>query len=65
MSTLWLISYVILWLLVISAGFVILALVREVEALHMRLDSLQKHLLKMSFGADGKIKQIAGERVKA
>ena len=46
MNGFWLISYVILWVLMIGSGLVILALAREVEALHKRLDILQKYLVK-------------------
>lgn len=49
MSSIWLISYLVLWLLVMGLGLVILALAREVEALHTRLDALQKYLSKVDF----------------
>lgn len=44
MSAWWLISYAVLWALMIAAGLVILALAREVETLHRRLDSLYRFI---------------------
>ncbi len=46
MSGLWLVSYVVLWLLVILGGLTVLALAREVEALHRQLDSIRPYLTK-------------------
>lgn len=40
MNTLWLVSYIVLWILVIISGLVILALSREVESLHKRLNEI-------------------------
>jgi hypothetical protein len=62
MTGLWLVSYVVLWSLLIAAGLVILALAREVEALHTRLDSLMKYASQADFGANG---QEAGEQGQA
>ena len=53
MSTWWLVSYVVLWLLVMGMGLVILALSREIEALHTRLDSLYHLLDKVHTGTEG------------
>ena len=53
MTGLWLLSYVILWLLLIATGLVILALAREIEALHTRLDSLYHLLDKVHTGTEG------------
>ncbi len=61
MSGFWLISYVILWLLVMSTGMVILALAREIEALHARLDALHKCLSRTDWGSNDREK---GERVR-
>jgi len=47
MSGFWLVSYVVLWILVIVAGLVLLALAREVESLHRKLDSIQKYRRKV------------------
>jgi predicted Holliday junction resolvase-like endonuclease len=44
MSGIWLVSYVVLWLIVIGLVLVILALSREIEALHARLDSVHKFI---------------------
>lgn len=54
MSGMWLISTVVLWLLVIGLGLVILALAREIEALHIRLDSLYRFMDKANTGSDGR-----------
>lgn len=42
MSDIWLLSYLILWVLVLGCGLVILILAREIENLHERLDHLEK-----------------------
>ena len=42
MTGIWLISYVVLWLLVLGAGVVILILAREIEALHQRQDAMER-----------------------
>ncbi len=42
MTGIWLISYVVLWLLVLGGGAVILILAREVEALHTRLEAVER-----------------------
>jgi hypothetical protein len=42
MTGIWLISYVMLWLLVLGGGAVLLMLARENEALHMRLDAIER-----------------------
>lgn len=44
MSGIWLVSYIVLWLIVIVSGLIIIALAREVEALHMHIDSLRPYL---------------------
>lgn len=46
MNGFWLASYLILWLVVVGCGLVLLALGREIEALHRRLDSLDRYLRK-------------------
>ena len=46
MSGLWLVSYIILWLIVIVIGLIVVALAREIEVLHKQLDSLRPYLLK-------------------
>jgi hypothetical protein len=53
MSGLWLISFVFLWLLVIGSILVILAMAQEIEALHSRLDSLQKYISTPNLDYDG------------
>jgi len=40
MNMLWLVSYIVLWVLVIIGGLVILALSREVESLHKSLEEI-------------------------
>ncbi len=42
MTGIWLVSYLILWLLVLGGGAVILMLAREIEALHARLDNVER-----------------------
>ncbi|GAB4578430.1 MAG: hypothetical protein Fur0022_11650 [Anaerolineales bacterium] len=44
MSGFWLISYVVLWLLVIGGALAFFAMAREIETLHKKLDTLQKFL---------------------
>ncbi len=44
MTGLWLVSYIILWLIMIVSGLTIIALAREIETLHKKIDSLGAHL---------------------
>jgi len=44
MSGFWLVSYVVLWLVVIGGGVAFLAIAREMETLHKKLDTLEKYL---------------------
>ncbi|GAB4577978.1 MAG: hypothetical protein Fur0022_07100 [Anaerolineales bacterium] len=44
MNGFWLISYLILWLVVISGALGFFAMAREVETLQKKLDSLEKFL---------------------
>jgi hypothetical protein len=44
MNSFWLISYIVLWVIVIVGGLIILALSREIEHLHERFDSLLKYI---------------------
>ena len=44
MSGFWLISYIILWLLVIGGALGFFAMAREIETLHKKLDTLEKYL---------------------
>lgn len=46
MTGFWLVSYIVLWLVVIVEGLTIVALTREFEELHKKLDSLQAYLTK-------------------
>jgi hypothetical protein len=46
MTGFWLVSYIVLWLIVIGEGLVILALAREIEESHKKLDSLHRDLSK-------------------
>lgn len=62
MTGLWLISYVVLWLLLVGAVLVILALSREVEELHKRVNLLQKYLIITDFGSNGKEQQASGQQ---
>lgn len=52
MTGLWLVSYLIMWLLVVIGGLLVLALAREVEALHKRLESLEQFLRGTDLGMD-------------
>lgn len=47
MTSYWLVSYIILWLLVIVDSLVIIVLAREIEALHKHMDSLLPYLSKL------------------
>lgn len=42
MTGLWLISYVVLWLLVLGGAVVVLLLAREIETLHARLEAVER-----------------------
>ena len=42
MTGIWLISYVVLWLLVLGGGAIILILAREIETLHARLEAMER-----------------------
>lgn len=42
MTGFWLISFLVLWIVVIGLAMVILALAREVEVLHKRVDSISR-----------------------
>jgi hypothetical protein len=62
MTGFWLISYVVLWIMVVTEGLVILALAREIEALHSRVDKAEQRLHRM----DGKGEAvIRTEKAKA
>lgn len=43
-NAVWIISYIAIWALLIILGIVILALSREIETLHKKIDSLEKYL---------------------
>lgn len=47
MTGFWLVSYIILWLLVVVGGLIIIALAREIEVLHKHMDSLSPYLSKL------------------
>ena len=42
MTGFWLISYLVLWIIVIGFAMVILALAREIEVLHQQLESFRR-----------------------
>jgi Trk-type K+ transport system membrane component len=44
MNGFWLISYLILWLVVIGGALGFFAMAREMETLHKKLDTLEKFL---------------------
>ncbi len=44
MTGFWLVSYIVLWLIMIVSGLTIIALAREIEALHKKIDSLGTYL---------------------
>lgn len=48
MTGFWLISYIILWLIVIVSGLIIIAMAREIEVLHKYIDDLRPYLYKLS-----------------
>jgi hypothetical protein len=47
MTGFWLVSYIVLWLIVIVGGFTIIALAREIEVLHKHIDSLRRYTSRM------------------
>ncbi len=47
MLTMWLISYIFLWIIVVLGGLIILALAREIEVLHKHQESLHSYLSKV------------------
>lgn len=57
MSGIWLVSYIVLWLIVIVSGFIIIALAREIEVLHKRMDSLSSYLTNMQSNSDQVVEQ--------
>jgi len=62
MNGFWLVSTLVLWGLLIVGGLVLLALAREVEALHARLDLLQKYVARADFGSDDSVQsRVTGE----
>jgi len=44
MSGFWLVSYLVLWLVIIGGGLAFLAMAWEIETLHKKLDTLEKYL---------------------
>ena len=46
MTGFWLVSYIVLWLIVIVSGLTIIALAREIEILHKNIDTLLPYLSK-------------------
>lgn len=42
MTGFWLVSFIVLWVVVIGLALVVLAMAREIESLHTRLDSLMR-----------------------
>lgn len=46
MTGFWLVSYLVLWLIVIVSGLTIIALAREIEVLHKHVDSILPYLSK-------------------
>lgn len=44
MTGFWLVSYIVLWLIIIVSGLTIIALAREIETLHKKIDSLRSFL---------------------
>lgn len=46
MTGLWLVSYVLLWIIIVVGGLVILSLVREIGVLYKRIDVLTSTLTK-------------------
>jgi uncharacterized protein YoxC len=53
MTGLWLISYIVLWILTLILAIVVIALAREVEALHHQLDNTQKLVRKLVTSVNG------------
>ncbi len=50
MTGLWLLSYVVLWALLLFACLFMLALAREIEALHKKLDTVLAYLRSPNLG---------------
>ncbi len=42
MTGFWLVSYIVLWVVVIGEGLVILMFARELDALHTRLEAVER-----------------------
>lgn len=42
MTGFWLVSYIVLWVVVIGEGLVILMLSREIESVHTRLEAVER-----------------------
>lgn len=57
MSGLWLISYILLWLIVVVSGMVILVLAREIEDLHKHVDSIRPYMIKANLVNEPKTDQ--------
>ncbi|MDW8325533.1 MAG: hypothetical protein RMK99_03100 [Anaerolineales bacterium] len=53
MTGIWLVSYVVLWLLVLGGAAVVLLLAREIETLHARLEAVERHKKPARSGEDG------------
>ncbi len=52
MTGFWLISYVVLWLVVLGLGLVILVMAREIEQMHARLEATQKLAAKSAVNGE-------------
>ena len=44
MTGFWLVSFIVLWVVVVGLALVILAIAREIEQLHARLEAMQRYL---------------------
>lgn len=47
MTGFWLVSYIVLWLIVIVGSLIIIALAREIEELHKHVNALRPFLSKI------------------
>jgi hypothetical protein len=49
MNEYWLVSYIILWLVVIGCGLILLAIAREVESMHGKLETLDQFIRRETY----------------
>lgn len=58
MSGFWLIGFIVLWIVVVGLALVILAMAKEIENLHVRLDSVVQYLGSPEYSTSKKSNQL-------